>query len=106
MGPLFSLALLAALAVCVTLVCFVCAVIFLPVRRAAVIAMIATVGGAVGMIIAALAPIPFVGVGQTITSAGGVVAYLVGLGAGGVLGGVAAAVVYLRLAPRQGKHES
>jgi hypothetical protein len=104
MGPLFSFALSAALGICVTAVCFIGAVFFLPVRRAAVLAIISTIGGGVGVVLAAVAAVPFVGIGQTLSSAGAVVVYLVALGCGGFLGAVAAAVCYLRLAPGRGKH--
>jgi hypothetical protein len=103
MGPLFSFALAAALGICVTVVCFAGAVFFLPVRRAAAVAIIATLGAGVGVVLAAVAAVPFVGIGQTLSSAGAA-AYLVALGCGGVLCGVVAAVCYLRLAPTRGKH--
>jgi hypothetical protein len=104
MGPLFSFALAAALGICVALVCFAGAVFFLPVRRAAVVAVIATLGGGVGVVVAAVAAVPFVGIGETLSTAGAVVAYLAALGLGGVLGAVTAAAFYLRLAPGRGKH--
>jgi hypothetical protein len=104
MGPLFSFALASALGVCVTVACFVGAVFFLPVRRAAVVAIIATLGGGGGVVFAAVAAVPFVGFGQTFSSAGAVVAYVVALACGGVLGGAAAAVFYLRRTATRGKH--
>ena len=104
MGPLFSLALVAALGVFVTMTCFVCAVVFLPVRRAAVVAVVATTGGGIGVVVAAVAAIPFAGIGQTLSSGTAVVAYLLALGCGGLLGGVSAALGYLRHARECEQH--
>jgi len=96
MGPLFSIALAAALGLSVALVLFVCAVFFLPARRAALVAISATLGGGIGVVVAAIAAIPFVGIGQTFGSNRAVVAYLLALGIGGALGCVTAAVGCLR----------
>lgn len=104
MGPLFSLLLIVVLALCATLVCFVAAVFFLPARRAALASITAVLGGGVGVVLAAVATIPFVGTGQTLSSGAAVMAYLGAPACGGVFGGIAAVVFYLRRTPKRGEH--
>ena len=71
MGPLFSFALAAGLGICVTVACFVSAVFFLSARRAAMLAVISTLGGGVGVVVAALMAVPLVGVGETLNTVAG-----------------------------------
>jgi hypothetical protein len=102
MGPLFSFALVAALGACAFGACLVGAVFFLPVRRAVAWTVVASVGSGIGFVLAAVAAVPFVGIGQTLESGRGVVAYLVALSLGGLGGGWAAGAFYLRVTAGRG----
>jgi len=104
MGPLLSLALVAVLGICATLLCFVGAIFFLPARRAAVTAVLATVGGGVGIVLSAIAAVPFVGIGQSLHSRSAVIAYFGALAFGGVVGGIAAVSFYLRHKANRAEH--
>jgi hypothetical protein len=104
MGPLFSGAIVGGWGLCIAVLCFVAARFFLPARRAAVAAVAGAAGAGVGVCIAILVAIPFVGVGYTLSSHTAVVAYLMALGLGGIVGAIGAAALYVRAVCRRSEH--
>lgn len=103
MGPLFSGAVVIVLGGCLAAAIFVFAIFFLPFRRAALVGVLGSLGTGVGAIAAAVAAIPVVGIGSTLTGTG-LLAYLLTLGVGALLGGLAAVLGYVRVSRRREKH--
>jgi hypothetical protein len=103
MGPLFSGAVVIVLGGCLAAAIFVFAIFFLPFRRAALVGVLGSLGTGVGAIAAAVAAIPVVGIGPTLTGTG-LLAYLLTLGVGALLGGLAAVLGYVRVSRGREKH--
>jgi hypothetical protein len=101
MGPLFSALTVGTLGALVLAAIFAGSLIFLPARKAFMVSVSAVFGAGVGIVVAALAAIPFVGIGGYLQSFGAVAAYLATLAGGGVIAGVLSARAYLRLRHRR-----
>jgi hypothetical protein len=96
MGPLFSAIAVATVGLVVFLVIFIAARLVLPTRRVALLSFIACLGGGVGVAIAVVAAVPFVGVGEPLKSSGAVVGYLSALFISGVLGSALSSWAFLQ----------
>jgi hypothetical protein len=96
MGPLFSALVVGSLAVAVFAAAFAGALIFLPTRTALMVSISACIGAGVGVVAAAVAALPIVGIGGHLESFGAVAGYLSALGSGGLIAGFLSARAYLR----------
>jgi hypothetical protein len=97
MGPLFSAIVVAVLLACGLAVAFAIACFFMRPAVASWAALSVTAGFASGVIVAALAGFLVLGGDMTFESRSEVIAYLCGLGLGGVIGAASGLGVHARL---------
>jgi hypothetical protein len=104
MGPLFSVAFVAILGAGLFALCLVCARIFFPLRRALVLAALSTTGAGAGVLTFGGVAALFLASAHRFESSSQVIAFLLWLALGAVVGGGVAVLAYTRASRVKGEH--